>query len=352
MTGPELTLRLLACSQALLIVATLALARVPGRAPAVILACGIAAYFAIPIASWQAVPPAVLLLAVGLSHGIPAALWFTIRAWLDDEEDLHSTALVIAAAYLALAMGGFLLAPSSDAFDMFTDTLPQLVKLGFVVAAIRVCWRDARGDLVELRRTWRRRIALGLAVLTAAVIVIELATGGSPPQWLESTAMALFFVVLLGFNAALTRTGTTSWLTPDSVRQLSAAVVNRNSESPPPGNEDLLVALEQTMSTDRAYADPELRIGTLAARLGVREYVLRRTINGALGERNFNRFVNRYRIEEASRRLRETARVPVLTIALDVGFRSLSAFNRAFREHHGMTPTAFRGVSMSKTEKS
>ena len=349
MNGTELALRLLACSQALLLVAAVTLSRVAGRAPAILLGCGIAAYLAMPIAAWHGTPPAVLLLPVLLSHAIPVALWFTIRAWLDDEESLHSTALVVAATYLALAMVGFLLSPSRGAFSQFTYTLVQVAKLGFVVAAIQLCWRDAQGDLVELRRMWRRRIGLGLAGIAAAVIIVELATGGSPPTWLEGVAMALFFLVLLGFNAALTRTGIVGWLTPNGKPRL--ATVSSDRDIPQTGNETLLDALEQAMRTDRVYADPELRIGTLAARLGVREYVLRRAINGDLGERNFNRFVNRYRIDEASTRLHETPRLPVLTIALDVGFRSLSAFNRAFREHHGMTPSAFRTNLPGKTEK-
>jgi AraC-like DNA-binding protein len=31
-----------------------------------------------------------------------------------------------------------------------------------------------------------------------------------------------------------------------------------------------------------------------------------------------------------------------LTIALETGFRSLSSFNKAFKEAHNMTPTAYR----------
>jgi AraC-like DNA-binding protein len=34
--------------------------------------------------------------------------------------------------------------------------------------------------------------------------------------------------------------------------------------------------------------------------------------------------------------------VPILTIALDAGFQSLSPFNRAFKADTSMTPTEFR----------
>jgi AraC-like DNA-binding protein len=67
-------------------------------------------------------------------------------------------------------------------------------------------------------------------------------------------------------------------------------------------------------------------------------------INQGLGYRNFNDFLHHYRIREACARLQraEDAHVPVLSIALDVGFGSIGPFNRAFKARVGMTPTAYR----------
>ena len=63
-----------------------------------------------------------------------------------------------------------------------------------------------------------------------------------------------------------------------------------------------------------------------------------------LGYRNFSDFLNRYRIEEATRRLCDPAEagLPVLTIAMDAGFRSLAPFNRSFKERYQVTPSAYR----------
>ncbi len=91
-------------------------------------------------------------------------------------------------------------------------------------------------------------------------------------------------------------------------------------------------------------ADHDLRIASLAARLGVPEYRVRRAINGGLGFRNFNQYVNSFRIDEASTRLRTERHLPVLSVALDVGFRSMSSFNVAFRERHGCAPGEFRSA--------
>ncbi len=53
------------------------------------------------------------------------------------------------------------------------------------------------------------------------------------------------------------------------------------------------------MADERIYRHDNITIGTLATRLGVPEYRLRRLINQRLGYRNFNVFLNNHRIEEA-----------------------------------------------------
>jgi len=63
-----------------------------------------------------------------------------------------------------------------------------------------------------------------------------------------------------------------------------------------------------------------------------------------LNYRNFNDFLNFYRIKEVSEKLIEAdyIQTPVLTLALESGFRSLSSFNKVFKETHQITPTQYR----------
>jgi AraC-like DNA-binding protein len=107
-----------------------------------------------------------------------------------------------------------------------------------------------------------------------------------------------------------------------------------------------VAALEHAMTVDRVYRQDGLTIAQLADRFGMPEYRLRRLINQALGYRNFNTFLNFYRIADAKAALADPAQaeVPVLTIALDAGFSSLGPFNRAFKAETGMTPSEFRRV--------
>ena len=85
-------------------------------------------------------------------------------------------------------------------------------------------------------------------------------------------------------------------------------------------------------------------IKPLAQKLAMPEYRLRKLIHEELGYRNFNALLHQYRIAEASRDLADPAKnsLPILTIALTVGYNSINPFNRAFRDAKGMTPSAFR----------
>ena len=108
------------------------------------------------------------------------------------------------------------------------------------------------------------------------------------------------------------------------------------------------------MTVDRAHRQDGLTIGSLASQLGLPEYRLRRLINQALGYRNFNSFVNRYRIAEVKAALADPrqADVPVLTIALDAGFSSLGPFNRAFKAETGVTPSEYRRLALENADES
>ena len=109
-------------------------------------------------------------------------------------------------------------------------------------------------------------------------------------------------------------------------------------------DQKLIDALMRLMGDERIYRHDNVTIGTLATKLAIPEYRLRRLINQRLGYRNFNVFLNEHRIAEAKAALADPsqAEVPVITIAMDAGFQSLGPFNRAFKAITGVTPTEYR----------
>jgi transcriptional regulator GlxA family with amidase domain len=147
--------------------------------------------------------------------------------------------------------------------------------------------------------------------------------------------MGVLFFLALSANVALVR------FNPRMQFVGIAKPIKESSDDP------ILSQLLKRMQNERLYADHDLRIGRLADIVGLPEYQLRKKINQDLGYRNFNQFVNRFRIMEAGSRLLANQRVPILTIALDVGFRSMSAFNAAFHSHYQLNPTEYRLRSLS-----
>lgn len=97
-----------------------------------------------------------------------------------------------------------------------------------------------------------------------------------------------------------------------------------------------------TLMNSGYYRRENLTLAVLAEALAMPEYKLRATINKSLGYSNFNEYINELRIGEAADRLANEPETPITNIALDVGYRTMSSFNRAFRNIHDSTPSEYR----------
>jgi len=100
----------------------------------------------------------------------------------------------------------------------------------------------------------------------------------------------------------------------------------------------ILVLFEQ----DKIFLDPNLSLGDLALRLKTNTSVLSAAINQGF-DKNFNDFVNQYRIDEFLRKIKDpqNSHLTLLAVALDSGFNSKSTFNRAFKKMMGTSPREF-----------
>lgn len=96
------------------------------------------------------------------------------------------------------------------------------------------------------------------------------------------------------------------------------------------------------METEKPYLEPDLSLTDLARMMHTTGVVLSQVINTGTG-RNFNDFVNEYRVEEFKQQVRNPARahLSLLGLALDCGFNSKATFNRAFRKFTSQSPKEF-----------
>ena len=286
---------------------------------------------------WQAP-----LVAVSVANAV--LFWVFVQALFDDDFSLRPQH---AAAWLAVAaLSGFNCAAGPHAAPVLTG-LQRAVPLLFAGLAALAAVAHWRADLVE----GRRRLRLFILLTGIAYTVVMLAARLASPQGRLSAEAAMADVVALLTIVAVVAChmlhlrGTELFPSAVAADPLAGpAVAATPPPAPDPAEERLAVTLQRLMRDERAYQSEDLTVASLAARLAVPEYRLRRLINQRLGHRNFNAFVNGFRLDEARDALADPARrgLPVLTIALEAGFQSIGPFNRAFKADTGLTPTEFR----------
>jgi AraC-like DNA-binding protein len=106
--------------------------------------------------------------------------------------------------------------------------------------------------------------------------------------------------------------------------------------------ESYLKILLNYMKLSKPYLDPHLTLHKLSKQVVIPYHYLSQIINDKLSKIFFD-FVNQYRIEEALKKLADPKerQKTIHQVAEDVGFNSQSAFNRAFKKHTQKTPSDF-----------
>jgi AraC-like DNA-binding protein len=297
--------------------------------------------FAPPVTPWHAA-------LIAVSAGNVVVFWLFARALFDDAFEVRRWHAVPWAAVVALSLVNCLvLVPARTLDPQILATAMSVISLVFVALAVSQTIASWSTDLVEQRRRLRAFVVVATAVYAGfnAVLQLFMPANGSPG--LVPTANAtILAAVVIAIAYSLMRVGGET-IFPVAEGQRAAAVVSNEQSA---ADRRLLDALMRLMSDERVYRHDGITIGTLATKLSVPEYRLRRLINQRLGYRNFNVFLNNHRIEEAKAALADPsqAEVPVITIAMDAGFQSLGPFNRAFKATTGVTPTEYRRLNEAR----
>jgi AraC-like DNA-binding protein len=101
--------------------------------------------------------------------------------------------------------------------------------------------------------------------------------------------------------------------------------------------------LTDKLEKEKKYLTENISLQELAKELHITHHILSRTINEKTGK-NFNEFINSYRIEEAKKLIidEKFQNLKIATIAYDCGFNSLSVFNSSFKKNTGYTPSEYQ----------
>ena len=209
------------------------------------------------------------------------------------------------------------------------------LELVLIFHAIVVVINNWQGDLVQQRR-YMRGTLIGLNACYLVMVIVVEQLFNLQWSWLDPVKYALLAMLTTTFNILLFSLKEETLFDPPVKR-------NHNIEPKKSHSPELKRVLD-CMLNEKLYRQEGITISAFSRHLAIHEYKLRQIINGELNYRNFNDFLNFYRIQEVTENLAQAnhKQRPVLTLALDSGFRSLSSFNKAFKNQHGITPTEFR----------
>lgn len=338
-------LRMLAIGQLLLIAMVIGRGRAPRaiRLATAVLLLGVASYLIIATPLFRPLHGPLWAVVQLFAQAVPLMLW--VFAHLLFERPI-SRRLAIAglAVLLGCWAGNYAAMLAGRDGRVAIAVIQPVTSLLLIGHAIVIAIRERGDDLIEKRRRLRVGFVVVVGTLAFIVIVLEMIFGFRRTVPEIALGQALAILAATGaMGVALLQSDPDLLFDPD--RPTPAPSLS-------PGEHVLNARVTEAMA-GAVHHESGLTIGVLAERLGVPEHRLRSLINQRLGYRNFSAFLNHHRIADAKAWLADPARVdlPVLTIAMDLGYGSLAPFNRAFRENTGQSPSEFRRAAFDEKRK-
>jgi len=282
-------------------------------------------------------------------NALPGVFWLVSLSIFGDHKELKPWQYWLASSTLLIPLTAQLL-QLIFSFDLRTYTAfygltkygAMALELALICYAMIVAVKNWQDDLVQERRYMRGSIIALAGIYVFGIILIE-QLFNVEWAWLRPLEFALLGAMMIWINLLLftLRQGTLF----DEIKSPTQEMPTQHNTSPE------LNRIVSAMTEEHLYREDGMTISVLAKHLSIHEYKLRKLINGELEYRNFNDFLNFYRIKEVSEKLKDAEQkdMPVLKMALESGFRSLSSFNKAFKTTHGMTPTEYRQTHSGKS---
>ena len=280
---------------------------------------------------------------------LPAAFWLVCLLAFSPKPRTHS-------AWVALALYSFVPPALSRPFGgadpdgiwwlhWLGFKIPQYAEYILILSGLWITAAHWRNDLVEGRR--QLRVALLVSVgATSLCVTVSLNHGLDTRQLLAGmvgvATLLVGFLLLRGQEGVLLDLQKTTPASNDPDTGPDPLPTSIQTEQSEDETHEIARQLRSLMNEEHFYRTEKLTLKKLANRMSLPEYRVRAIINGTFNYRNFNDYVNQMRIEEACDRLVNEPDTPIQNIALDIGYRTLSSFNRAFKELTQQTPTEYR----------
>jgi AraC-like DNA-binding protein len=289
------------------------------------------------------------LVVISMYHS--TAIWLFVISLFDDKLKLgrlHYAAIAIA----VFAGLSFPLKVSLDPIigDDVSIVLWIIYKFALLFHMLYVAWEGRHNDLIERRRQFRTMLLWTVVIVSLSILIAELwLLGLGYGQELKLLQSVSFLVIAFAILSRISLLEADAFFMPAPSKKLAVDDPAVTELCRPEDTHNLAI-LSQLMD-EGTYMEPGLTIAGLADKANMPEHRLRHLINKHMGYRNFADYLNFHRIEAAKARLSNIheRHVPVLTIAMELGYQSLGPFNRAFKERTEVTPTTYRRDHLKST---
>ncbi len=202
--------------------------------------------------------------------------------------------------------------------------------LCYLLAAARLLW--------QTRRAWLND---GQRMATSSVLLLSVFAGsGVMLAAYASTPFTSYIVGALSFTFSL-HVAVMAFLLRKDPAPAEPKEKYQNKRLAHDDALAVLAALEQQMSGQKSYLNPNLTLAQLAKRAGCTQAQVSQVLNDKLSK-SFNTYVNEYRIAEAKQVLADAPQLNMDTVAERCGFNSSSTFYSTFKKVAGQTPASFR----------
>ena len=134
----------------------------------------------------------------------------------------------------------------------------------------------------------------------------------------------------------------TETIEPEQINMAEQTEQEKQNDIPDEVDVLIIKTIEQLMRVEKIFKDKSLSVDSLSQKIDMKSHYVSRAINHCT-HKNFNAFVNEYRIKEAVRRISDSSeKLSFEGIALEIGFNDRRNFYRVFKKMTGLSPAEFK----------
>jgi AraC-like DNA-binding protein len=276
------------------------------------------------------------------SLAVPFLLWLLAETFFNDEFALKRKHFFWFLGYesvslLAIGRSHLRSLEASGVGDQLFGSLPWVALVVLGVLIFRATFRGWRIDLINNRRLLRMLVLMTAAVNILTAALIEFFGSSTNINFRHIHESIVVFTASINTMIAFF-----------SIVKLADQCPVKSPTNPSTkkvhGESSLFKKRIEDLVAQGVYTDTEMSLDKMAEKSKIPQYKLRKLIHETYGVKNFSQFLNQFRVSAAAELLRSTdnGEMKITAIAFEVGFNSVSSFNRAFRNTYGMVPSEYR----------